>query len=278
MTPTMIFFVWCIPALILAPRIGRWWLDQGEALEQRLVRRLEDFHLFVGGTSVRWALMTSLAVSAGLAILVFQSVWVLPLAVIGTLAVVFAIVRWRLSSRLRLIRYQLPPAIELIATSLRAGLSIRSALMQVVKQAPRPISQEMAVLDRMQRIGTSLESAFSDWFRRRPLEEIGLLGFTISVSSASGGNLSDALDRLAEGLRQRLILEEKVDALTAQGRMQAWVMAALPLALALALTVLDPASMAPLWGTSRGHFVILVIVILEVMGMLWIRRLVRADF
>jgi tight adherence protein B len=278
MTSTMLFFLWCVPALILAPKISRWWLDQGEALEQRLVRKLEDFHLFVGGASVRWALMTSLAVAAGFSILVFQTFWVLPLSVIGTLSIVFAIVRWRLSKRLRLIRYQLPPAIELIATSLRAGLSIRSALIQVAKQAPRPISQEMAVLDRMQRIGASLESAFSDWFRRRPLEEIGLLGFTISVSSASGGNLSDALDRLAEGLRQRLILEEKMDALTAQGRMQAWVMAALPPALALALTMLDPASMAPLWGTSHGHFVILAIVMLELLGMLWIRRLVKADF
>jgi tight adherence protein B len=278
MTSAQIFLIWCIPALILVPRISRWWLDQGDALEQRLVRRLEDFHLFVGGASVRWALMTSLAVAAGFAILVFQSVWALPLSVIGTLAIVFAIVRWRLSKRLRLIRYQLPPAIELIATSLRAGLSIRAALIQVAKQAPRPISQEMAVLDRMQRIGTSLESAFSDWFRRRPLEEIGLLGFTISVSSASGGNLSDALDRLAEGLRQRLILEEKVDALTAQGRMQAWVMAALPPALALALTALDPVSMAPLWSTTHGHLVVFSIVILELFGMLWIRRLVRADF
>ena len=278
MSAWMVFVSWSAAAMLLAPQMMRWWVQQGKALEDRLVRRLEDFHVFVGAASLRWALIGSLVAAGGIALVAFRSLLALPVSIALALLILFAIVKWRLAKRLKLIRYQLPPTIELIATSLRAGLSIRSALVQVARQAPRPISQEMAVLDRMQRIGASLESAFLDWSRRRPLEEIGLLGFTISVSSASGGNLSDALDRLAEGLRQRLILEEKIDALTAQGRMQAWVMASLPPLLALALTALDPSSMAPLWSSSQGHAAIVTVVLLELAGMWWIRRLVRADF
>jgi tight adherence protein B len=189
----------------------------------------------------------------------------------------FAIVRYRTAQRVKAIRYQLPGVIELIATSLRSGLSIRSAFLEVTRQSQPPIQQELAILERMQRIGIPLDAALSEWAKRMPIEELKLLAFTVGVSTASGGNLSDSLDRLAAAWRQHLILEEKVDALTAQGRLQAWVMAALPFVLGLALAALDPNSMRVLWTTTAGHVVVGVVLVLELVGLLWIRRLIRVE-
>jgi tight adherence protein B len=191
--------------------------------------------------------------------------------------VVVLIVRVRLQRHFKLIRQQLPGMIELLATSLRAGLSVRSAFIQVSRQAPYPISKDLAILERMQRIGIQLPDAIHDWSRRVPLEEISLLGFTVGVSTASGGNLADTLDRLASTFRQRLLLEEKVDALTSQGRLQAWIMVALPVALALVLTVIDRQAMSALWFTTTGHWVIAGVLVLETIGLIWIRRLIRID-
>ncbi|MBU3725863.1 MAG: pilus assembly protein [Burkholderiaceae bacterium] len=271
----LISVLWMAVAIVLLPRLGGWITGQKGRFETRLLARLEDFHIFIDARSVRWVFAAAAALAMAIAWFMLQSPWLAPAIFVGLLTGVLLLIRYRLGRRYRAIRYQLPTVIELLATSLRAGLSIRAALTQLVRQSARPISQELAMLDRMQRIGLPLERALSDWSARLPVPELQLLTFTISVSAASGGGLSESLDRLAASFRQRLVLEEKVDALAAQGGMQAWVMVAVPLALALVLTVMDPDSMASLWTTSSGHLVLGVVATLEVLGLTWIRRLVR---
>jgi tight adherence protein B len=275
MNAWILFLFWLCAFLALIPFLVRFFSKSRDAIEQRLIHRLEDFHIFVQPNVVRWVVVAVLIAAVTLNLLVFRSFWLLPFLVIGSLVCLFALVRVRLEKRFREIRYQLHGVVELVATSLRAGLSIRSALLQVSQQSPRPISQELAILERMQRIGIPLERALAEWVKRLPIEEVQLLGFTIQVSSASGGNLSESLDRLAGACRQRLILEEKVDALTAQGRLQAWVMVALPILLAIALSLIDSNAMEPLWITTTGHLVLGVIFVLELVGLLWIRRLIQ---
>lgn len=277
MNLTAIFILWAMVSLIFMPRLVMWVLKQQSSVERHLSKRLEDFHIFIGPGPVRWIIVAALLMAALLTLFVFRSLWVFPACAAAVLFGLFWLMRIRLHRRLKEIRYQLPGVIELVATSLRAGLSIRAALLQVARQSARPISQELAILERMQRIGIPLDSALGQWAKRLPIDEVGLLAFAIGVSAASGGNLSESLDRLASSFRQRLILEEKVDALTAQGRLQAWVMVALPFLLAMALSVIDPASMAPLWSSGRGHAVLGVIVALELLGLFWIRRLIRLD-
>lgn len=275
MNASWLLVLWMAAALALLPPLVRWASQQQGVLEQRLREKLEAFHIFVDPKAVRWVVLSALVFSGLLTIGLFQSAWMIPFVAALSLIGLFMAVRMRLRKRFKQIRYQLPGVIELVATSLRSGMSIRASLHQVSRQSPQPIAKELAVLERMQKIGIPLDVAIVDWAKRVPLDEIQLLGFTISVSAASGGGLSDSLDRLAHACRQRLILEEKVDALTAQGRLQAWVMVALPMLLAGALTVIDPASMAPLWSTGGGHAVLVVIALLEVLGLFWIRRLVR---
>lgn len=271
----LISVLWLAFFVVLIPRLGQWVSGQKDRFEQGLLQRLEGFHIFIDARSIRWVFLLAAAVALIVSVLFLQSAWLAPLVFLGVLLSVLMVTRYRLTRRYRAMRYQLPTVIELLATSLRAGLSIRAALTQLVKQSVRPIAQELAMLDRMQRIGLPLDRALLEWSNRLPVPELRLLTFTISVSAASGGGLSEALDRLAASFRQRLMLEEKVDALTAQGRMQAWVMVALPVALAVVLTAMDPDSMKSLWTSAAGHMVLGAVIVLEVLGLLWIRRLVR---
>jgi tight adherence protein B len=269
-----VVLAWSAAAALLFPVFLKFLSGRLLSIESTLATRLEDFHIFIQPQAMRALVFTIVALSLALSALVFKSVLFFPVITFAGLLLVFGLVRLKLAKRFKALRYQLPGVVELVGTSLRAGLSIRAALLQVSRQSPNPIAQELAVLERMQRIGIPLSVALADWAKRIPLDDIRLIGFTIGVSSSSGGNLADALDRLANACRQRLLIEEKVDALTAQGRLQAWVMIALPVVLALVLTMIDPISMEPLWTTGAGHMVIATVIGLELAGLFWIRRLV----
>lgn len=273
--PTVwIFLAWAVAAILLLPPAVESLSARFIAVEVSLAKRLEDFHVFIQPRALRVVIFLTLLITFFVSIVGFQSLWLFPFLAALVFMCIFGIVRLKLAKRFKAIRYQLPGMVELVATSLRSGLSIRAALLHVSRQSSNPIAQELAVLERMQRIGIPLSVALAEWAKRIPIDDIRLIGFTIGVSSSSGGNLADALDRLANACRQRLLVEEKIDALTAQGRLQAWVMVALPVLLALALTLIDPSSMSALWTTGSGHVVIAMILALELLGMLWIRRLI----
>ncbi len=277
MSLTIAIFAWAIVAVILGPRIIRWGGLKLTGFEDRLLRHLEDFHVFLKGGSIRVIALLGAVLAVAVSLVVFDRLLMAPILLLAATAAFLVVFRIRLSRRLKEIRYQLPDVIELIATSLKAGSSIRAAILQVARQSPRPISRELGILERSQRIGVPLDTALEQWAKRLGIEEVGLLSFTISVSSASGGNLSESLDRLASTFRQRLMLEEKVDALTAQGRLQSWVMITLPVILGIVLSLMDFESMAPLWRTDGGLLVLAAVATLEMLGFLWIRRLIRVE-
>lgn len=277
MSLAIAILAWAIVAVTFGPLILHWGSLKLNGFEDRLLRHLEDFHVFLKGGAIRVIALLGAVLAVVVSLIVFDRLLIAPVLLLTATAAFLVIFRIRLNRRLKEIRYQLPDVIELIATSLKAGSSIRAAIIQVARQSPRPISRELGILERSQRIGVPLDTALKQWARRLGIEEVGLLSFTISVSSASGGNLSESLDRLASTFRQRLMLEEKVDALTAQGRLQSWVMIALPVILGIVLSLMDFESMAPLWRTNGGLLVLATIATLEMLGFIWIRRLTRLE-
>src|SRR5699024_6287771 len=110
--------------------------------------------------------------------------------------------------------------------------------------------------------------------QRVPTEGVQLVVSALHIAIQTGGSLAQMLERIAATLRARLHLQGRIRALTAQGRMQAWVMAILPVALAAVLSWLDPEGMEKLWTTPQGWLIIAVVVGLELAGLLLIRRIV----
>ena len=182
--------------------------------------------------------------------------------------------RWLSQRRRRLLQRQLPDAASALATALRSGLSLSQALEQVVRHQPRPINQEFSLMMREHRIGVPLDRALASMADRIHLRDVDLLVSTLAIARDLGSGLAEALERYAHSVRRRLALEERIRALTAQGRLQGVVMGLLPIFLAAALMFIDPVWMQPLFHTPEGWLTIGVVIALEWVGFLLIRKIV----
>ena len=130
---------------------------------------------------------------------------------------------------------------------------------------------------REQRLGVTLDEALGSLERRMGGDDLRLVVAAIRIAGDSGGNLAETLERLADTIRRKLGVEGKIRALTAQGRLQGWVMTSLPLAVCAALFVIDPVAMRPLFDTWQGWIVCAVVVLLEIAGLFFIRRIMDID-
>jgi tight adherence protein B len=184
---------------------------------------------------------------------------------------------WLRRRRLSRLVIQLPEAAMLIAGALRSGGSLSQAIAQAARELPSPAGRELDLVMREQRLGVSMDQAMAHLERRAPIEEVTLFAAAVRISQETGGNLAETLERLAESLRRKSAIEGKIDALTAQGRLQGWVMALLPLAVGAVLFAIEPDAMQPLFATWQGWVVCAVIVVMEALGLYFIRRIVNID-
>jgi tight adherence protein B len=184
---------------------------------------------------------------------------------------------WLRRERLNKLSAQWPDAVMLVASALRAGSSLAQGLGQAARELPAPAGLELSLAVREQRLGVSLDESMAHLERRVRLEAVTLFAASVRIAQETGGNLAETLERLADTLRRKASLEGKIDALTAQGRMQGWVMAALPLAVGVALFAIEPQAMSPLVTTWQGWCVCAGVVLLEGLGLFFIRKIVSID-
>lgn len=200
-------------------------------------------------------------------------VWIAVLVLVAP-SLIYRTLRVR---RMRCLETQLPDVATAIAASLRSGLALGQALDQVVRHQPRPAAQEFALMLREHRIGLTLDTALENLAGRNESRDLSLLVSTLGVARDLGGGLAEALERFASAARRRLALEERIRALTAQGRLQGWIMGALPLVVALALGSMEPSFFSMLFNSPVGWATLTLIVTLEGAGYLLIRRIVRIE-
>lgn len=269
--------------VLVVAGIGAWlaqqWLADGASRYRTIFtrtaeHRLSEFFLFLDPAQL-WQANLIACAAVVLAMVLFTSSWMLTLAAAGSMLMV---PKWAIGyvRKRRLARFdeQLPDLLLSLAGALRAGSSVQAALRHIVPQAPAPLSQELGLVLREQRMGVSFSQAMSNLYLRMPGEGCGLVVSSLNIAIHNGGNLAETLERIALTLRARLQLRARIIALTSQGRLQAWVMACLPLGLALVLDHLDPQTMALLWHTPTGWVVLAVVAVLEFAGIVLIRRIV----
>jgi len=179
--------------------------------------------------------------------------------------------------RINLFIYQLPDCLAAIAASLHAGTNLTRALEQVAEQQPRPVCEEFSVVLSEYRVGTRLEEALERLHQRIPRVEVELMNSAIGISRGVGGNLADTLDSLASTLREKAQVEGKIEALTAMGRMQGWVVGLLPLGVGAMLFNREPEAMAALVAEPVGWLVSAVVLIMMGMAAFMIRKIVNID-
>lgn len=184
---------------------------------------------------------------------------------------------WLRKRRLRQFEEQLPDALMMLSGGLRAGVGLGPAIGQLVAEAPAPLGQEFALILREQRLGVTLEQSLNNLGRRVPTQTTVLVVSAIRIATETGGGLAETLERTANTIRSRLQMEGKIRALTAQGKLQAWVVGALPLVLMAILNKMEPEAMNHLWHDRVGWAKLFVIAFLEFMGVYVIRKIVAID-
>ena len=272
--------MFCCVALLawVAHGIAREALVRWRAVFTETARlRAGEFFLFVDANQLWFAHLVGVAVLAAFGALFTRS-WIA--AALG--AVVGALLpRWLAAAlrRRRIARFdaQLPDALLTLASALRSGASLQSGLKQIVAEGQAPLSQEFALMLHQQRVGAGLDQSLAELHARMPTEAASLVSAALRIAADTGGNLAEALERIAATVRARLHMEGRIRALTAQGRLQARVVGALPALLAAALSWLEPAAMSQLWRTPMGWAVLAAVAALDLAGLWLIRRIVRID-
>ena len=248
-----------------------------EQFKERTSFQAREFFLFVDPGKIFAAHVALVVLGSLLSALFFRNL-LLGLGTGAALGVlprfVFARMRQR---RLRRFEEQLPDALTMLSGALRAGLSLRSAIGQLVIEAPAPLGQEFTLLLREQRLGATLEQSLNGLARRIPTPTTILTVSAMRIASETGGGLAEMLERTANTVRSSLQIEGKIGALTAQGKMQAWVVGMLPVGLMLVLNQMEPREMSVLWHSPMGWGALAAIGTLEALGIYVIRRIIAID-
>ena len=181
-------------------------------------------------------------------------------------------------NRLANFEQQLPDALLAMSSALSAGVSLGIALRQVIQDAEAPLSQEFGLILREQRVGIPLAEALKNLSVRMPCESVQMATTLMRVASVSGGSLAQLLESLSATIRARLHINMKVNVLTSQGKMQAWIVGALPLVLLAVLSVLDPYSIDQMFHTTIGQVVLGLVLLLECTGVYMLNRILAIQF
>lgn len=240
-------------------------------------RNLSEVFLFVDPVQVWSSAFFLCLLSMTLIWLLSQSIYLSLAFGLLFLALPAYLIKRVKQHRLQKFDKQLPDMLLSLSSALRAGSGVQNALKLLVQESPPPLSQELGLLIREQRIGLSFEQALENLCQRMPSESCQLLVSSLKIAQQTGGNLADALERIGATLRSSLQIQGRIKALTSQGKMQAWVMSLLPIALLFILNYLDPDAMQYLWNSWIGWSVLALIIMLEGLGMWMIRKIVAID-
>lgn len=170
---------------------------------------------------------------------------------------------------------QLPDVVDMIVRSLQAGHPIRAALANVAKDAPDPLGTEVGIVVDEMTFGLELEEALENLRVRANIPDLDYMVVAITIHARSGGNLGEILSNLSGVIRDRYRLFKKVRALSAEGRLSAMVIAAVPFIIALVLGLNVPNYYADAIGNKSFPMIALVAIGLYVGALLAIWRIVK---
>lgn len=179
--------------------------------------------------------------------------------------------------RLRAFDEHLPPALQLVASSLRSGFSLAQALDGVVREGVEPIAGELNRALAEARLGMPIEDALEAIGNRMDSNDFRWVVMAIRIQREVGGNLAEILLTTAGVMRERARLRRQVQALSAEGRLSAYVLLGLPLLMATYMFTLRRAYIRPLYTTGLGIGMLVLAVFLVVMGTLWMRKVVTVE-
>jgi tight adherence protein B len=252
-------------------------LDQYETrYATKGVRTLEGMFMFV---TPRQIVVISVACMVILFLLGLAGVNLVAgvlLGIGGFLAPLLMIRRIR-KQRIEKFDRQLTDSLVQMAAAFKAGLTLPQAAENIAHEMPPPLGQEFDLFVKELKLGVAIEEALENMAARVGSEDLELVVVSTNVSRKLGGNMAEMYDIISSTIRERFRLEGKIKSLVAQGKMQAVVVAVMPLVLGLVLNHCRPDLMQPMLQHRFGYILIGAIIVMELMGVFLIRKIVAID-
>jgi len=193
----------------------------------------------------------------------------------------FFVPRWYVAfvrrRRLQAFNDQLSDTINLMVNSLRAGYSVLQAMEAVSQEMGPPISIEFGRVVQEVQLGLTVERALSNLLRRVPSDDLDMMITAINVQREVGGNLAEVLDAISHTIRERIRIRGDIRALTAQSRISGYMVALIPVVLAVVIYFINPEFMSQLFVNRCGWIMIGVAVVGVVVGFVIIGKIVDID-
>lgn len=186
----------------------------------------------------------------------------------------FALLGMRIRRRRKKFTNQLGDMLTMVANALRAGFSFMQAFELISREMDAPMGREVQLVVNEVNLGNTLESALDNMQRRVASPDFELVVTAVLIQRQVGGDLASILDTISETIAERVRMRREVMTLTAQGRASGWVLVIIPFALSGAIYVISPGYLDPLLTTEIGHMFIVGAVLLELIGIVVIRRIV----
>jgi tight adherence protein B len=180
--------------------------------------------------------------------------------------------------RLHAFEEMFPEALDLMGRALRGGHTLTTSLAMVADELPDPVKSEFRALYEQHNYGLPLPQVLRQLAARIPLLDVRFFVTAVITQRETGGNLAEVLDNLSAVTRDRFRMRRQILALTAQGRATAWVLGALPVALGVMLFVANPGHMNAFMRDPVGFRILELAILLQVVGTVAIRKIVKVDF
>jgi len=180
-------------------------------------------------------------------------------------------------ARLEKLEEQMPDAIDVIKRALRAGHPFNAAIKLVADDMDQPIAKEFELTFSDLNYGGEVRRALLGLLSRVPSVTVMALVTSVMVQRETGGNLAEILDQIAKVVRGRFRFERRVRTLSAEGKMSAWVLTLVPLALIVIMSIASPGYLPILLKNPLGHKMLYAAGIMGVIGIAWIRRIITIE-
>jgi tight adherence protein B len=270
-TTSVFFFV-----LVIAGVLSKAYEQYQERYVVKSMSGLSDMFLFIDPRQMLVLNVASMALLGMLAYVMFN-----PL--VGVAALIFGfylpmlLVRYYRKRRVKQFNTQLVDALQAMANAFKAGLTFPQAIEHVSREAMPPLAQEFTLFVREVKLGVQLEEALINMSKRVGSDDLELVVVSTNIARSLGGNMAEMFETISGTIRERFRLEGKIEALTSQGKLQGWVVAAMPGLLGVVLNIMRGDLMQPMLNHLFGYILVFLIIIMEAMGILIIRRIVNID-
>jgi tight adherence protein B len=244
---------------------------------RKLARLIDQSGAHTTPSAVMLVSAACAAIAAIVAAILVRSPFAPLLAIaIGAATPTLILIRRR-SRRLHRIEEQFPDALDLLSRALRAGHAFQTALGMVADEVPPPVGPEFKKTFDQQNFGLPLREALGQMAERVPLLDIRFFVTAVLIQRETGGNLAEILDNLAHVVRERFKIIRQVRVHTAHGRFTAWVLLSLPAVLAVVLSFINPGHMQLLFREHMGRMMLAAAIVMQAVGYLWIRKVIRIE-